>query len=116
VAERALPFQVGDEVLVSIDEPHMYNAHDAVARVDSYIVSISGAGRHVGERRMVRIESVDRAAATALMLDETGEPVVVEEQDGDGSELESGARRRRRGRRGGRGRRSRAGSAQTTDE
>ncbi len=106
VAERALPFQVGDEVLVSIEEPHMYNANDAVARVDSYIVSISGAGRHVGERRMVRIESVDRAAATALMLDENGEPVEVTEQNGDGDALDSRPRRRRRGRRGGRGRQS----------
>ena len=39
----------------------MYNANDAVARVDSYIVSIAGAGRHVGERRMVRIEIASTA-------------------------------------------------------
>ena len=31
----------------------MYNADDAIARVDSYIVSVGGGGRHVGERRMV---------------------------------------------------------------
>jgi ribonuclease G len=107
IAERALPFSAGDEVLVSIEEPHMYNANDAIARVDSYIVSIAGAARYVGERRMVRIESVDRAAATALLLGDDGEPVAVEQGAEDG-ELESGARRRRRGRRGGRGRRSRA--------
>ena len=111
IAERALPFQVGDEVLVTIEEPHMYNANDAIARVDSYIVSISGAGRFVGERRMVRIESVDRAAATALLLGEDGEPVAAEQANGDGSELESSARGRRRGRRGGCGRRSRAGAS-----
>ena len=35
IERRALPFQVGDEVLVTIEEPHMYNAGDAVARVDS---------------------------------------------------------------------------------
>ena len=45
------PFQVGEEVLVSIEEPHMYNANDAVARVDSYIVSVTGGGGHVGERK-----------------------------------------------------------------
>jgi ribonuclease G len=116
IAERALPFQVGDEVLVTVEEPHMYNANDAIARVDSYIVSIAGAGRHVGERRMVRIESVDRAAATALMLGEDGEPVPAGEANGDGAELESSARRRRRGRRGGRGRRSRAESGSRSDE
>ena len=42
-AGRLLP-EVGDEVLVAIEEPHMYNANDAVARVDSYIVSVSGGG------------------------------------------------------------------------
>ncbi|MGH2994163.1 MAG: Rne/Rng family ribonuclease, partial [Solirubrobacterales bacterium] len=36
IEERALPFQVGEEVLVTIEEPHMYNDDDAIARVDSY--------------------------------------------------------------------------------
>ena len=113
VEARALPFQADDEVLVQIEEPHMYNANDAIARVDSYIVSIKGAGRFVGERKMVRIESVDRAAATALLLGDDGEPLELDEQgDGDG-ELESSSRRRRRGRRGGRGRRSRAATEES---
>ena len=71
IEERALPFQVGEEVLVRIEEPHMYNADDAVARVDSYIVSVTGGGRFVGDRRLVRIESVGRSAATASLV---GEP------------------------------------------
>jgi ribonuclease G len=103
---RALPFQVGDEVLVTVEEPHMYNANDAIARVDSYIVSIAGAGRHLGERRLVRIESVDRAAATAQMLGEDGQAPEPDESESNGDALESGARPRRRGRRGGRGRKS----------
>ncbi len=99
IEARALPFSVGEEVLVTIEEPHMYNADDAVARVDSYIVSVTGGGSHVGERRLVRIETVARSAATAALLDENGEKV---ESPPSG---ESGVRRR--GRRGGR-RRSRA--------
>jgi ribonuclease G len=108
IEERALPFQVGEEVLVSIEEPHMYNVDDAVARVDSYIVSVTGAGPHVGEQRMVRIESVGRSAATAALLDSDGK-VVQAGSNGDGEKLESSASggRRRRGSRGGR-RRSRA--------
>ena len=51
IERRALPFGVGDEVLVTIEEPHMYNVDDAVARVDSYVVSVTGGGAHVGERR-----------------------------------------------------------------
>ena len=101
IEERALPFRVGEEVLVTIEEPHMYNADDAIARVDSYIVSVSGGGAHVGERRLVAIESVARSAATAALLDENGEKI---------EKLESSAPSgRRRGRRGGR-RRSRARS------
>ena len=97
IEERALPFRVDEEVLVTIEEPHMYNADDAIARVDSYIVSIGGGGDHIGERRLVRIESVARSAATAALLDANGE------------KLESPPSGRRRGRRGGR-RRSRAGT------
>ena len=107
IEERALPFKVGEEVLVSIEEPHMYNADDAVARVDSYIVSVSGGAPFVGERKLVRIERVERAAAVASLPG-------VESSNGGGSsgpgpngseQLESpGSGRRRRGRRGGRGR------------
>jgi len=104
IEERALPFKVGEEVLVKIDEPHMYNADDAVARIDSYIVSVSGGGRFVGERKMVRIERVERAAAVASLLG--GEPASGESANGNDPEaLESSASRSsRRGRRGGRGR------------
>ena len=43
VEERALPFREGEEVLVHIEEPHMYNEDDAVAKLDGYVVSVSGA-------------------------------------------------------------------------
>jgi ribonuclease G len=104
IEERALPFKVGEEVLVKIDEPHMYNADDAVARVDSYIVSVTGGGRFVGERKMVRIERVERAAAVASLLDAADSSNGAGGEE-DGSQLESTpSRSRRRGRRGGRGR------------
>jgi ribonuclease G len=75
VEERALPFRQGDEVLVEIVEPHMYDVDDAVAKIDGYIISIAGAAPCVGEKRMVRIDEVGRTAATALLLDESGEVV-----------------------------------------
>ncbi len=105
IEERALPFRVGEEVLVTIEEPHMYNADDAIARVDSYIVSVTGGAKFVGERRLVRIDDVGRSAATAALLENGESP--------DGEKLESAAAggRRRRGSRGGR-RRTRA-SAET---
>jgi ribonuclease G len=75
VEERALPFRQGDEVLVEIVEPHMYDVDDAVAKIDGYIISIAGASAYVGEKRMVRIDQVGRTAASALLLDESGEVV-----------------------------------------
>ncbi|HEX4670005.1 MAG TPA: Rne/Rng family ribonuclease [Solirubrobacterales bacterium] len=105
IEERALPFKVGEEVLVQIDEPHMYNADDAVARIDSYIVSVTGGGRFVGERKLVRIEEVERSAAIASLLG-SDSPNGSAGGEENGSELDSDAASRKssRGRRGGRGR------------
>jgi ribonuclease G len=104
IEQQALPFGVGDEVLVTIEEPHMYNVDDAVARVDSYIVSVAGGGGHIGERRLVRIEGVGRSSATATLLDD-GNGAGAE-----GEKLESSTSGgSRRGSRGG-GSRSRAGA------
>jgi ribonuclease G len=110
VAERALPFREGDEVLVTIVEPHMYNVDDAVAKIDGYIVSVTGGGRHVGEKRLVRIDEVGRTAAVATLVANGSGPADSEDASADAASadadgVESVARRR--GRRGGR-RRSRA--------
>ncbi len=102
VEERALPFSEGEEVLVQIVEPHMYNVDDAVAKIDGYIISVTGGGGHVGEKLLVRIEEVGRTAAVATVVG--GANGEASGSDTDGS-LESEPRRR--GRRGGR-RRSRA--------
>src|SRR6201747_1380095 len=116
IEERALPFKVGEEVLVQIDEPHMYNADDAVARIDSYNVSITGGGRFVGERRLVRIEEVERSAAIASLLGSSS-PNGSGGGAENGAELDSAAasRNRSRGRRGGRGR-SRANQGSKEDD
>jgi len=104
VEERAVPFRPGDEVLVHIVEPHMYNVDDAVAKIDSYIVAVTGGFPYVGTKQLVRIEDVGRTVATASLVD--AEPQVSEPPEA----LPSKAKRR--GRRGGR-RRSRA-TAETT--
>lgn len=100
VEERALPFREGEQVLVQIVEPHMYDVDDAVAKIDGYIISVRGGGRFVGEKHLVEIEEVGRTAATASIV---GQPAAANGDGGD--DVQSAARRR--GRRGGR-RRSRA--------
>ncbi len=107
VEERALPFREGEEVLVHIEEPHMYNEDDAVAKLDGYVVSVSGAATLVGEKTLVRIEKVGRSAAEASLVNPP-EGVVASTADASSAEGSANGRRRRRGRRGGRGRRKKA--------
>ncbi len=117
VVERAVPFREGEEVHVEIVEPHMYSPGDAVAKVDGYIISITGGGDYVGEKHMVRIEEAGRTSAVASLVDAPVSVASSSNGDGDGNgsgdELESKARRR--GRRGGRRRSgAKAESASTT--
>jgi len=107
VAEKAIPWREGDEVLVQIVEPHMYNVDDAVAKIDGYVISVTGAGALVGEKKLVRLTDVGRTAASAVVLGDDGEPINPAEDAG-------GEPKRRRGRRGGRGRR--AGSTASVAE
>ena len=118
VEERALPFREGEEVLVTIEEPHMYNEDDAVAKLDGYVISVAGAGRLIGKKTLVRIESVARSAASATLVEGAdvidvapAEPAAAKQ---NGSDSDSAAPRRR-GRRGGRGRRKKAEATADND-
>src|SRR5439155_22976385 len=79
IEHRALPFKKGDEVLLEIEEPHMYNVDDAIAKIDGYVISISGGGPFVGERKLVRIDEVKRTAAYGSLISANGNG--KEEQD-----------------------------------
>jgi ribonuclease G len=115
IEERALPFREGEEVLVHIEEPHMYNEDDAVAKLDGYVVSVFGAAPLVGEKTLVRIEKVGRSAAQASLVNPP-EGTSAAEASGSASAAADGSngRRRRRGRRGGRGRRKKAESGSSS--
>src|SRR4051812_18695093 len=112
VESRALPFREGEEVLVQINEPHMYAEDDAVAKIDGYVIAVAGAGPYIGEKRLVRIEAVGRTAASGVLADAptngagASGPASDDAEDDDDDKPKA----RRRGRRGGRGR-SKAGAA-----
>jgi ribonuclease G len=131
IEHRALPFKQGEEVLIRIEEPHMYNVDDAIAKIDGYVISIAGGAAFVGAKKLVRIDEVKRTAAYASLISENGveaadddesEDVEVaaeaeeETTDAEGKQLESNGSKskRRRGRRGGR-RRSRARAPQGSE-
>jgi ribonuclease G len=114
IEERALPFKQGEEVLIRIEEPHMYNIDDAIAKIDGYVISVAGGGPFVGESKLIKIDEVKRTAAYASIVTGNGVPESPareapesspgETAEEDGAKLQSNgsASRRRRGRRGGR--------------
>jgi ribonuclease G len=114
IEERALPFREGEEVLVHIEEPHMYNDDDAVAKLDGYVVSVFGAAPLVGEKTLVRIEKVGRSAAEASMVNPPEGAAPTDRSSSTPGSESSNGRRRRRGRRGGRGRRKKAESGSSS--
>ena len=102
ISERALPFREGEEVLVKIEEPHMYNEDDAVAKIDGYLISVAAAGRNIGEQKLVRIDRVGRSSAEASLVDPPAR--ADDDDDDDDDDSPEKPKRTRRGRRGGRGR------------
>ncbi len=112
VRERAVPFTEGEEVLVKIVEPHMYNVDDAVAKIDGYVVSVTGGGRLIGEKHLVRIEQAGRNSARAVLVDPP--PAATAPAKEPPAEQEKPARRARS--RGGRAKPAENGSAQVAAE
>ena len=104
ISDRALPFREGEEVLVKIEEPHMYNEDDAVAKIDGYVISVAGAMKVIGQTKLVRIERAGRASATASLVDQNGNAASVDNDEDDDDDSPEKPKRTRRGRRGGRGR------------
>jgi ribonuclease G len=104
VLERALPFREGEEVHVEIVEPHMYSPGDAVAKIDGYIISVTGGTPCVGQKHLVRIEEVGRTEARASLVDVKVELRAAASDGAAPGESDNGleSRSRRRGRRGGR--------------
>jgi ribonuclease G len=117
ITERALPFREGEEVLVKLEEPHMYNEDDAVAKIDGYLISVTAAGRNIGEQKLVRIERVGRSSAVASLVDNGAGPSAAVREDDDDEDSPEKPKRTRRGRRGGRGRsKPKAETAETSAE
>jgi ribonuclease G len=80
IAERAVPFRVGEEVHVDIVEPHMYDPDAAVAKVDGYLITVANGLAFVGEKKLVRIEEAGRTSANAVL---TGEDLAAAEAAAD---------------------------------
>ena len=109
IEERAVPFRVGEEVHVDIVEPHMYNPDDGVAKVDGYLISVTGGIGFVGEKKLVRIEEAGRTAAVAALTGADAEVAAeaAKERAAERKRVEERARRSAAAKRGAAARRAR---------
>jgi ribonuclease G len=104
VEDKALPVERGQELEVELEEAHQHSDTDAIARVDGYVVTVKGAASHVGERVSIRIESVAKTTARAVV-------VAGESANGADPAREKPKKKTRRGTRGGRGRKKKTATS-----
>ncbi|MGH3032249.1 MAG: Rne/Rng family ribonuclease, partial [Gaiellaceae bacterium] len=108
---EAFPVAPGEELEVKLEDVHLHDDEDAIARRDGYVITVTGASARVGETVRVRIEQAGRTSATAVLADGTA---VVEPESMDGAapaEEPKPKKKTRRGSRGGRGRKKKATAA-----
>ena len=68
VEAMALPVRVGQVVELKVDEAHVTNAADGIARVDGYVVDIEGGGKLVGKKVRVEITRAFRTYAKGRLV------------------------------------------------
>jgi ribonuclease G len=103
---------VGEELEVRLEDVHLHDEDDAIARRNGYVITVTGAAGKVGETVRVRIEQAGRASATAVLADGTVAEAPAESPDGAAPGEEPKPKKKtRRGSRGGRGRKRKAPAA-----
>lgn len=63
--ERTLPVKTGEVLQVKVEEPHVSNLNDGIARIDGFVLNIEGGGVMIGETIPVEVERVFRTYAKA---------------------------------------------------
>lgn len=71
VEQMALPVREGQVVDLEVEEPHVTNPRDGIARLEGYVVDIEGGGRHVGQKLKVEITKVFRTYAKGRVVSAT---------------------------------------------
>ena len=70
---EAFPVAGGQELEVKLEDEHMHDEGDAIARLDGYVITVTGAAGRVGETVRVRIEHAGRTSASAVLADAAAE-------------------------------------------
>ncbi|RJQ09685.1 MAG: Rne/Rng family ribonuclease [Bacillota bacterium] len=69
VESKALPVRPGQILEVKVEEPHVSNLWDGIARVEGYVLDVEGGAKLVGERVRVEVTKVHRTYAKARVLE-----------------------------------------------
>ncbi|MDD4337903.1 MAG: Rne/Rng family ribonuclease, partial [Firmicutes bacterium] len=101
VEKKALPVSAGDRLEVVIEEPHVSNSRDGIARLEGYVIDVEGAGRLIGEKLPVEVTKVFKTYARARMVKEDSEgdgkqqqeDVAEEKQEGGQNSKQSGKKK-----------------------
>jgi len=68
VEAKALPVRRGQVLEVKVEEPHVSNLWDGIARIEGYVLDIEGGAKLVGEKVKVEVTKVHRTYAKARVL------------------------------------------------
>lgn len=68
IQAHTLPVKPGEVIEVRVEEPHVTNNFDGIARVNGFILDIEGAGSLVGETIPVEVSKVFRTYAKARVV------------------------------------------------
>ena len=68
IKAHVLPVKNGQVLEVRVEEPHVNNINDGIARVDGFILDIEGAGSRVGQNVAIEVSKVFRTYAKAKLL------------------------------------------------
>jgi ribonuclease G len=113
---QAFPVSPGQELELELEETHLHEDEDAIARLNGYVITVADAGGSVGKKVKVRIEHAGRTSAHAVLVDGAAADGSPEAEEG--AEAEETApkpkRKTRRGSRGGRGRRKKTAQTPST--
>jgi ribonuclease G len=68
VEAKALPVRPGQVLDVKVEEPHVSNLWDGIARVEGYVLDVEGGAKLVGEKVRVEVTKVHRTYAKAKVV------------------------------------------------
>lgn len=74
VESKALPVRLGQVLGLRVEEAHVSNPWDGIARVDGYVVDIEGAGNLVGADVQVEITRAFRTYAKGKLITDAARP------------------------------------------